>query len=276
MTLRSNSFSMKQAGFAARVSPRTSDAFTLIEMLVVLVIIALIAALALPHIRGHTESVAIKAAANQLVSDLSYARQKAISQRSTVAVVFLTDAIFNAAQVNPALATLPDEKKAIDRLQGGVFTHYAVYSFRKAGEQPGRASAGYLTEWKALPEKTFLSTNSDAISRNISVETLEKTNFFPFPFSASANKPFLPYIAFDGDGRLTRLADKATGRGGPWQGDYASLCVARGAVFYGRDEQGVLTGAVEFQETPPFNGTNNIVLVDALSGRAKHEETPLQ
>ena len=76
------------AGISTQRCPR-SRAFTLIEMLVVLIIIALLAALTLPHIRGNQESVAINAACRQLVDDLSFARQRAMSIRGTVAIVFL-------------------------------------------------------------------------------------------------------------------------------------------------------------------------------------------
>ena len=255
-----------------RPNARTSLAFTLVEMLVVLIIIVLLAALALPHIRGHSESVAIKAATHQLVSDLSFARQKALSQRSTVAVVFLTDAIYNAQQVPPASADAA-ELKEINRLKGGVFTHYAVYAFRRVGEQPGQATAGYLTEWKSLPEKTFLPTNQ---ANGFSVSLLPKQQF-PFPFTRSGDapspiRPSLPYIAFDSEGRSIQLAQSLTGQGVQFLD--AAVSVARGAVFYARDNGGAIIN-LEIQEIPPDNGTGNVVRVDFLTGRAKLEETQL-
>ena len=81
MTLHSSRLSANAAPACQSAALRAG--FTLLEMMVVLVIIALIVGLALPHIRGHSESVAVDAASRQLVEDLSYARQRAIAQRST-------------------------------------------------------------------------------------------------------------------------------------------------------------------------------------------------
>jgi hypothetical protein len=106
------------------------------------------------------------------------------------------------------------------------------------------------------------------------VENLDKATFFPFPFDTSAAttpRPLLSYVAFDMDGRPVTIVDSNTGRGVPWPGD-RSIAIARGAVFYGRDENtGALT-TFELVETPPYNGTNVWVTIDALTGRAKQEE----
>lgn len=245
--------------------PQRRRAFTLIEMLVVLGIIALIAALALPQMRT-TEAVAVDAAAHQFMEDLSLARQKALAQRSTVAVVFLTEALNDNAQVNPALANA-EENAEIKRLQAGVYTHYALYAFRRLGEQPGQASRNYLTEWKALPEKTFFSfTNIYSVSNLASAQ-------FPFPYAASPNLPVLPYIAFDADGKLIQIQSQVTGRGTPLNISVTNS-IARGAVFYARDPQGAVS-TVEFLETPPGNGLNTLIVVDSLTGRAKREELQL-
>jgi prepilin-type N-terminal cleavage/methylation domain-containing protein len=253
------------SGALPRAFTRHHGAFTLIEMIVVIGIIALIAALALPHIRGNTEAVALDAAAHQFVEDLSLARQKAMAQRSTVAVVFLTDVLFNNAQVNPALANA-DEKTEIKRLQAGIYTHYALYSFRRLGEQPGQASMNYLTEWKSLPEKTFFPTNNEYSVLNLASAS------FPFPNAASKNLPVLPYIAFDADGKLIQIQSQVTGRG--TISSSVTNSIARGAVFYARDAQGAVS-TVEFQETPPGNGLNTLIVVDAVTGRGKREEPQL-
>jgi prepilin-type N-terminal cleavage/methylation domain-containing protein len=259
-------------------------AFTLLEMLIVLVIIAILAGLALPHIRGNTESVAINAACRQLVADLSLARQRAISQRSTVAVVFISPDVFN---INLGGGWAPNERDEIKRLQGGVYTHYALYQYRKVGEQPGtRDSEGYITEWKSLPDKTFIDPNEftkDRLNLNQSagfrVHPGNVQPQFRFPFSSSPPLQIgpngLPYIAFDHEGRCITVDRDETGVG-TMAGD-RYLNVARGAILFTRESNGsVLESNFEAQQVPPFNATNNIIYVNALTGRAKRQELQLQ
>ena len=250
---------------SALTYPRHRLAFTLIEMLVVLIIIVLLSALALPHIRGSTESAAIRAATQQLVHDLAFARQKAISQRSTVAVVFLSGDVLNLNYSLPIFDGA--ERTNIMKLQGGAYTHYAVYAFRRVGEQPGQYSSGYLTEWKSLPEKTFFGTNQfDLGFRDLANNYL--TNSFPFPFSRST-KMILPYIAFDLEGRCVQVTSPVTGSGDPLNGN-VEFDIARGTVFFARDAAGAVDQtSLQIQEIPPFNSTNYLVRVDALTGRAE-------
>src|SRR5688500_1256005 len=72
---------------------RSAVAFTLIELLVVMAIIGVLAAIGLPALKGMGGSNDIAAATRQLMDDLSYARIKAINERSTVYVVFVSDNI---------------------------------------------------------------------------------------------------------------------------------------------------------------------------------------
>src|SRR4051812_30043159 len=110
--------------FRGRLEQRRWRAFTLLEMLVVLIIISMLAALALPAIRGALESRAIDSASQQLLEDVSLARQKAISSRSVVALVFISDDVFLNSEVPLANADA-EELAAIRRLKAGAFTHYA-------------------------------------------------------------------------------------------------------------------------------------------------------
>lgn len=253
-------------------------AFTLLEMLIVLVIIAIIAGLALPHIRGNTESVAINAACRQLVADFSYARQRAISQRSTVAVVFLSRDILGPDLLGPGLTA--NETAEIKRLQGGVFTHYALYQYRRVGEQPGtRGTDGYITEWKSLPDKTFIDPDEFSQNTFFKYSQSNPQPKFRFPFSSSTPPQIgingLPYVAFDHEGRCITVDRDETGSGS-MAGD-RFLNVARGAILYTRDNSGIVQlNDFEVQEVPPRNATNNVIYINALTGRAKRLELQLQ
>ena len=66
-----------------------SRAFTLIEMLAVIAILGLIAGLAVPALKNLGKSDATVTAARQLLDDIGRARQLAISQRTTVYMVFM-------------------------------------------------------------------------------------------------------------------------------------------------------------------------------------------
>src|SRR5688500_12949263 len=68
-------------------------AFTLIELLVVIAIIGVLAAIGLPALKGMGGTNDVSAAIRQLMDDLSYARIKAINERTTVYVVFVSDII---------------------------------------------------------------------------------------------------------------------------------------------------------------------------------------
>ena len=263
-----------------QLAARRRRAFTLLEMLVVLVIIAIIAGLTLPHIRGNTESVAINAACRQLVADLSYARQRAISQRSTVAVVFLSPDILGTDLQGGSLS--PNEKAEVRRLQGGVYTHYALYQYRRVGEQPGtRETDGYITEWKSLPDKTFIDPDEfNANSTFFKYSGGNPAPKFRFPFSSSPPINFgglgFPYVAFDHEGRCITVDRDETGAG---KAVFESnLNVARGSIFVSRDANGVVNSISDYDVTqiPPDNATNNVIYINGLTGRAKRLETRLQ
>ena len=68
---------------------RHSTAFTLIEMLVVISILGILAALTVPALKNFGKSDANISASRQMLDDVARARQLAISQRTTVYMVFV-------------------------------------------------------------------------------------------------------------------------------------------------------------------------------------------
>jgi prepilin-type N-terminal cleavage/methylation domain-containing protein len=252
-------------------------AFTLIEMLLVITIIALLAALGLPAIRGFGESNSMTAATRQMIDDLSYARLKAINSRSTVYVLFVPPDIVKTGFLKPS------HGKDGTNLFSGQYTTYAIFTKRQVGEQPGRDNPRYLTQWKSLPEKVFISEKkfiwpSAGASRFTGYSETNRpfaTNDFPFP-TATNETVYLPYLAFNSKGQLISEDEDPLGNH-RYHG--ATIPLARGSIFYARDRDGnLIAGAADPIETPPFNSISNYnnIRIDWLTGRTRVERREFQ
>jgi len=251
---------------------RGREAFTLLELLMVLFIIGLIAAIGLPKISGIGRANASGSAQRQLLDDLNLARQRAIANRSDVYMVFVTPAVFLSTSpdyINPTTLTAA-EARVYTNLLAGQYTAYALISERQVGDQPGVHTKRYLTEWHTLPDGVYIATNKfwSITGGNNGVMTRFDTNSIPFPLASSKLRN-LPYIAFNYLGQLV-------------SGNDTVIPLVRGSIFYARNAGGqLIPAAPDVLENPPGNSdpANTMsmrIRIDWLTGRAHVEQVQVQ
>jgi prepilin-type N-terminal cleavage/methylation domain-containing protein len=244
---------------------RRGGGFTLIELLVVIAIIGIMAAIGVPALKGLGGTNDIAAANRQLRDDLSYARLRAINDRTTVYVVFVGPNLLKEAKSwNNA------ERIQVAKYANLQYTGYALFAKRSLGDQPGPGTPHYLTEWRTLPEGTFITTNKFVIdlkekdpgtlAMSIRPFLYDPNVKFPFPNVNSRTVP-LHYIAFDYRGRLADDLDVV-------------LPISKGSIVYPQESREKAAqqsiDPAEVIETPKNNYTNNpVIRIDWVTGRAR-------
>ena len=287
------------AGHASRITHR-APAFSLIELLVVISILGLLAGIAVPALKDLGKSNIQISAARQMLDDVGRARQLAMSQRTTVYMVFVSTNFWlvNNTYPNAWFNNLTAKQLfAFTNLLDKQLIGYRFISKGQLGDQPGQHVWHYLDDkWQALPEGSFINTykflpaSSPLLPLQIqnlnNNSTYKIYNFpaqlFPFPtedagVNLTTSDLALPYIAFNHLGQLSLDGLTLAPRD-----EYIPL--VQGVVGYATDPATksplpTVVKPADILERPTGNSTGigyNIIHIDRLTGRATLEHFKIQ
>ena len=247
--------------------PRRLAAFTIIELLVVMGIIALLTTIGLPALKGFGKGTGMAGAQRQMLQDLGLARLSAINGRTTVYVVFVPTNIFDCIARVPSTDTRT--RQQLTNLISGQYAGYALLATRTVGDQPGRWHPRYLSEWKRLPQGILippykfdpaLAFAPDPYLRSFSMATNPP---LPFPTGKTLLSPVfpVPYIVFNSQGQLASGRDEL-------------IPLAEGSIFFTKDPNGQYVYSQNDVPVinPPLNYTNHFIRINWLTGRGSVDE----
>jgi prepilin-type N-terminal cleavage/methylation domain-containing protein len=303
----------------ARASARHSSyvirhfarAFTLIELLTVIAIIGILAALLAPVLKNFSKPDVTVAATRQMLDDVARARQLAIADRTTVYMVFVPTNFWNDPfKLTPAsgwvglqsLAPAIPTSTITTQLYDAQWNGYMMVALRDVGDQPGRTYPHDLVRVKTLPAGSFIAPFKftaplyGTAPANVPYPTNRpdlpiygflRTNTVPFPTSdVTTNSAFMtqynnnnvrfvtvPYIAFNYLGQLT------SGDGSVLPYD-ENIPLAYGSIVEPINPTNKVPtqGLPSAIEIPPGGSTNtpyNVIHIDRLTGRARLERQDL-
>jgi prepilin-type N-terminal cleavage/methylation domain-containing protein len=284
------------SGLASRVT-RHGQAFTLIELLTVIAIISLLAVLLTPVLKNFGKPDVTVSATRQMLDDCARARALAISQRSTVFMVFIPTnfwASWGGANNGARWSQLPAAIKTsmvATQAYGAQMNGYLLVSLRNVGDQPGRGVPKDLLSIKTLPAGAFFAPYKFSAPGTLlgyptnrpelPIYGFLRTNNIPFPTAwvltntgyqgtfESLGGLTLPYIAFNYLGQLTSGDGSLLPYDENIPLDYGNLAPALDA-----DSKLPIQAGPSYYEEPPGNSTNisyNVIHVDRLTGRARLE-----
>lgn len=285
-------------------------AFTLIELLTVIAIIGVLAALLAPVLKHFAKPDVTVAATRQMLDDVARARQLAISQRTTVFMVFIPTNFWNdPLKTTPgtpgwtslqSLAPLIAASTTVTQLYAAQWNGYMMVSLRDVGDQPGRTYPRDLMKVKTLPDGAFIAPFkfTSAIypfpapfptnRPDLPIYAFQKTNAIPFPTAdVLTNANFMnqynngtihfvtvPYIAFNYLGQLIAGDGSLLPYDENIPLDIGTIASYRNPTNKMPIQPPAGIAPVDVREMPPGNSTNiayNVIHIDRLTGRARVE-----
>lgn len=290
---------------SAPVPSNRQSAFTLIELLVVIAIIGVLAALVGPVLKNFAKPDVTIAATRQMLDDMARARQMAISQRTTVYVVFVpTNFWTDPFKKGPAnqWSIVPPEIQAsmtVTQLYGAQWNGYLMFSLRGVGDQPGRIFPKDVAKVKTLPSGSFFAPFKFTAPQygspgqppyptnrlDLPIYGFLMASNLPFPTSDALTNPTfanqiynapnssrfvtVPFIAFNYLGQLAYVDGTAL----PYD---ENIPLAYGSIAEPLNTTNKLPaqGLPSVIESPEGNSTNlayNVIHIDRLTGRARLE-----
>jgi prepilin-type N-terminal cleavage/methylation domain-containing protein len=262
-------------GRPARAFPVAIAAFTLLELLTVVAIMGILAAFAVPALRGISQTNAMTAANRQLLDDIAMARLRAISGRTTVYMVFMpVSSPTRTFEAHRDLLTNDVQRRQWTNLMTKRFASYALLAKRSLGDQPGRDTPRYITDWRTLPEGVFIQTNKFRVV-SAPWTILEATNRpfsyleVPFPTGRSPRLQ-MPCLAFNPQGQLFYPEGQVPREPGE------AIPLTRGSILYPKTSLGrFLAPDVVDTLARTYAENYNYVRIDWLTGRARVERPTL-
>jgi prepilin-type N-terminal cleavage/methylation domain-containing protein len=273
-------------------SSTNSFAFTIVELLVVISILGILAALTVPALKNIGKSDSTISASRQLLDGVGRARQLAMANHTTVYMIFCPTNFWmdnGSSFQNPWWAKLtPAQQTAATNLCDKQLTGYTFVGRGTVGDQPGNHVWHYLAPWQNLPDGTFIAQQkfieqpnqffpiNDPVSGAVfNIYGFNVTNTIPFPTEDEVkNDPFppprMPYIAFNYLGQLT-----SDGKNLAIRDEYIPLAQGSVSPAINATTKALQFNSPQVSENPPGNSTNisyNIVHIDALTGRATLEQ----
>jgi len=232
------------------------NAFTLLELMIVVVIIGTLAAISLPAMKDMGKANRMNAAINQLLDDITLARQRAINGQTVVHVVFVPPNV-NYFTFNTADAR--DLELGRQLLDGG-YTRYALFAERTVGDQPGRPQFRYLTDWRSLPDGVIIATDQfldpNTWNPNSGLPRPFRRIKIPFPTSNGISND-IPHIAFN------ELGSLVTSRGDE------TIELKEASIFSTRNQNGTVDDFDVREVNPGQYANYTRIIIDAFTGRAR-------